>query len=182
MIRTYLEYLETNLGISGVMLSPELITTAHSIEDAGLVEAEKLVNDSLRMVKVDQGVATEAWTPISSEVTFKLGVPYQLIFLRVNDYRQSLGEDLDSAELLSKLRSAIGFDATSAPWVETSLGSWLAAKNALALQAPRVLLMLDDQLVKSELNDGFGVIPDPAELIANVALKRPTWEYLKDWK
>lgn len=133
----------------------------------------------------------------AAEASFRLhGGQYEAIFLRVTDGRPSLGSDSAALELFLRLRKALDLDGERAPWVECQLANWTLCFRELSKRSSFVLIMTDDlihqgtktpmgndvRVVLEPRLEDLWVIPDPAWLIEDESLKRPTWELLKDWK
>ncbi len=165
MIQNYLKYVHKNLGLSGVMLNPEVVESS-----ANLSIAPKIL-------------PAESLAPVfHPESTYLQTGRYAALFLRVGDAPLSLSSDPEAEELFSKLRWALGFKPESAPWLEVSLAHWQQVLQMARQQAPRVILMLDDCLERGINDRPEWIIPDPSVLVQQVELKRPTWELLKEWK
>lgn len=194
MIQNYLKYVHKHLGLSGVMLTPEIIES--SMAKAALENSSNAPVNNAATNTASVEVASEA--PFSAipplettsslplvfeaEESYDPSKNYLAIFLRIGDVYPSLKNDPHAEELFSKLRGALGFKPESAPWVEASLGHWQPVLQVIRKQGRRVILMLDDTLEKSVADRPEWIIPDPAVLIRQIKLKRPTWDLLKEWK
>ncbi len=171
-ISNYLNYVHRNLGLREVLISPEILET---MERSPLTLSES--------AEVPAESKEEGEPPILSvESTYSLERKYEAIFVRVSSGVTLLNEDLVALDLFQKLRKALHWEAEKAPWVEVSLADWMEVLPQLRSQAPKVLLMVDDQLKKGVGEPGEWMIPDPAVLAQQPDLKRPTWELLKEWR
>lgn len=181
MVDQYLNYLNKNMGVRFVTKHTQDVFDKLSDEQATLDESDNAMKP-LRRFELSS-TTTEAQSPLLNyEQSFDEQKSFAVLFLRITAEGESLASDSASRELFAKLRLAVGYDASTAPWIETSLGFWQEALTLLRPRAQRILLMFEDRLEKNTPTLEEWIIPDPRVMLEQVELKRPTWELLKDWK
>ena len=177
-IENYLNYLHQHLGLRQVPNDWPLADEPSSEEPQPLDANHEGVNTDNLVCVVD----LESESLLGSESSYDRSRSYPALFVRIGAEPASLSVDAEARDLFVKLRSALGFDAESAPWVEIPLNEWQKALDFLRTQTKRILIMNDDQSDKGNSERSEWMIPDPAWMAQNPLLKRPAWELLKEWK